>query len=99
PQTAAEAPALGLPDPAGNPAATRARTRPRGVSMECPASRGKFKGARRDLADPALRGLPVHVLAARWGYRRASDFTRAFRSAYGLPPTEYRFQALACDRA
>src|SRR5687768_7886799 len=27
---------------AGDQAATRARTRPRGVSMECPASRGKF---------------------------------------------------------
>lgn len=59
----------------------------------------RLEGARRDLADPALRGLPVHALAARWGYHRASDFTRAFRSAYGLPPTEYRFQALDCDGA
>ncbi|MEU8620138.1 helix-turn-helix domain-containing protein [Streptomyces sp. NPDC048623] len=59
----------------------------------------RLEGARRDLADPALRGLPVHALAARWGYPRASDFTRAFRSAYGLPPTEYRQLALACGGA
>ncbi|GHH89757.1 hypothetical protein GCM10017771_41830 [Streptomyces capitiformicae] len=58
-----------------------------------------LEGARRDLADPALRGLPGHALAARWGYPRASDFTRAFRPAYGLPPTEYRFQVLPCDGA
>jgi AraC-like DNA-binding protein len=37
----------------------------------------------------------VHVIAARWGILRASDFTRAFRSAYGMSPTEYRLQALA----
>ncbi|WP_093804247.1 IS3 family transposase [Streptomyces sp. Wb2n-11] len=40
-------PHWGLPDPAGDQAATRARTRPRGVSTECPASRGKFIPYRR----------------------------------------------------
>ncbi len=33
--------------------------------------------------DPA----PVHVIAARWGFARATDFARAFRAAYGMPPT------------
>jgi AraC-like DNA-binding protein len=37
----------------------------------------------------------VHTIAARWGIPRASDFTRAFRTAYGISPTEYRFQALS----
>ncbi|KOU60222.1 AraC family transcriptional regulator [Streptomyces sp. MMG1533] len=54
----------------------------------------RLAGARRDLANPALRTTPVHTIAARWGISRASDFTRAFRTAYGISPTEYRFQAL-----
>ncbi len=54
----------------------------------------RLERARRDLADPALRGLPVHVLATRWGFRHASDFTRAFRAAYGLPPRDHRARAL-----
>lgn len=54
----------------------------------------RLAGARRDLANPVLHSTPVHTIAARWGIPRASDFTRAFRAAYGISPTEYRFQAL-----
>ncbi|MEH0443898.1 MULTISPECIES: AraC family transcriptional regulator [unclassified Streptomyces] len=54
----------------------------------------RLAGARRDLANPALLTTPVHVIAARWGILRASDFTRAFRATYGMSPTEYRFLAL-----
>jgi len=57
--------------------------------------RRRLEGAHRDLADPSLRGTPIQTVAARWGIPRASDFTRAFRAAYGLSPTEYRQQALA----
>lgn len=45
---------------------------------------------RRDLADPLLRTTPVGAIGARWGFPRASDFTRAFRTATGTTPTEYR---------
>ncbi|MER6302814.1 helix-turn-helix domain-containing protein [Kitasatospora sp. NPDC001539] len=55
----------------------------------------RLERARRDLADPALRGTPVHALAARLGIPRASDFTRAFRAAYGMPPSEHRRRALS----
>ncbi|GGZ25154.1 hypothetical protein GCM10010300_80730 [Streptomyces olivaceoviridis] len=48
---------------------------------------------RRDLADPALRTTPIHVIAARWGFPRAADFTRAFRAAYGMPPSDHRHHA------
>jgi AraC-like DNA-binding protein len=48
----------------------------------------------RDLADPALRGTTIQVIAARWGFPRAADFSRAFRSAYGVPASDYRHQAL-----
>lgn len=55
----------------------------------------RLEGAHRDLADPSLRSTPIHVLATRWGMPRASDFTRAFRAAYGLSPKEYRLRALS----
>ncbi|MGW0537956.1 helix-turn-helix domain-containing protein [Streptomyces sp. NPDC003032] len=54
----------------------------------------RLERARRDLADPALATRPVHAIAARWGYSRHSDFTRAFRTQYGLPPQEYRRSVL-----
>ncbi|MEV3974637.1 helix-turn-helix domain-containing protein [Streptomyces sp. NPDC050698] len=55
----------------------------------------RLEGARRDLADPNLDSAPVHTIATRWGLVRASDFTRAFRSAYGMSPTEYRLRVQA----
>ncbi|WTG86398.1 helix-turn-helix domain-containing protein [Kitasatospora sp. NBC_01560] len=51
--------------------------------------------ARRDLADPRLRTLPIHTVAARCGIPRADGFSRAFRTAYGLSPVEHRHRALA----
>ncbi|WP_030750488.1 helix-turn-helix domain-containing protein [Streptomyces sp. NRRL S-31] len=53
----------------------------------------RLERARRDLAEPGLRTLPIHAIAARWGFPRAADFTRAFRTAYGMPPREYRNHA------
>jgi len=50
----------------------------------------RLKNAHRDLTDPALRDLPIHVIAARWGFPRAAEFTRAFRAAYGDTPSEVR---------
>ncbi|WP_329416682.1 helix-turn-helix domain-containing protein [Streptomyces sp. NBC_00704] len=55
----------------------------------------RLEGARRDLADPNFASTPIHTIATRWGLVRASDFTRAFRSAYGVSPMEYRGQAQA----
>jgi AraC-like DNA-binding protein len=58
----------------------------------------RLEGARRDLSDPALTATAVHVIAARWGFPRAADFTRAFRAAYGVPPTEHRARATESGR-
>ncbi|WP_433854934.1 helix-turn-helix domain-containing protein [Streptomyces kronopolitis] len=55
--------------------------------------RQRLERARRDLADAALRSTPVHAIATRWGFPRAADFTRAFRTTYGMPPTTYRNEA------
>ncbi len=60
--------------------------------------RRRLEQAHRDLADPALRGTPVHVLAARCGIPRPDDFSRAFRTAYGLSPRDHRRQVLDRER-
>ncbi|MGW3205713.1 helix-turn-helix domain-containing protein [Streptomyces sp. NPDC001135] len=48
--------------------------------------------AHQDLTDPRLRQLPIHAIATRWGYPRPGDFTRAFRTAHGITPSELRDQ-------
>jgi AraC-like DNA-binding protein len=53
----------------------------------------RLEQARRELADPALRMRPIHAIAARWGFRRPADFTRAFRAAHGMPPKDFRHLA------
>jgi AraC-like DNA-binding protein len=45
---------------------------------------------RRDLTDPALAGRPVSAIGARWGFVDATHFARAFRTAYGVTPSDYR---------
>ncbi|MFE5583155.1 AraC family transcriptional regulator [Kitasatospora sp. NPDC056531] len=55
----------------------------------------RLKKAHRELADPALCAVPVHVVAARCGIPRAPEFCRAFKSAYGLSPSEHRHRALS----
>ncbi|MEU3573671.1 helix-turn-helix domain-containing protein [Kitasatospora sp. NPDC036755] len=54
----------------------------------------RLRKAHRDLADPALRALPIQGVAARCGFPGASEFGRAFRTVYGLTPREYRYRAL-----
>ncbi|WP_051947915.1 helix-turn-helix domain-containing protein [Streptomyces scabiei] len=45
---------------------------------------------RRDLADPRLHAHPVRAIATRWGFTDPAHFSRAFRTAHGLSPREYR---------
>lgn len=59
----------------------------------------RLEHARHDLADPAQHATPVHAIAARWGFPRAADFTRAFRAAYGSPPRDYRHASSRGDTA
>ncbi|MBL1098342.1 helix-turn-helix domain-containing protein [Streptomyces coffeae] len=55
--------------------------------------RRRLERCRTDLADPRLRGQPISTVAARWGFLVPAEFSRAFRAAYGLTPTEFRYQA------
>jgi AraC-like DNA-binding protein len=45
---------------------------------------------RRDLADTRLAGVRILDIAARWGFRTASHFTRSFEAAYGESPAVFR---------
>ncbi|MCX5198668.1 helix-turn-helix domain-containing protein [Streptomyces sp. NBC_00249] len=55
--------------------------------------RRRLEHCRADLLRPELLGRPVHVIAARWGFTSAAVFSRAFRQAYGLSPSELRHTA------
>lgn len=58
-----------------------------GLSVMAWVRRQRLERARHDLTDHTL---PVHAIAQRWGFSRHSVFTRAFRAAYGLSPTDQR---------
>ncbi|PTT81709.1 AraC family transcriptional regulator, partial [Pelomonas sp. HMWF004] len=51
--------------------------------------------AKRRLADPAQRQLPVLSIALDVGFGSIGPFNRAFKADTGLTPTEFRQQALA----
>lgn len=47
-----------------------------------------------DLGDPRLAHRPVAAVAASWGFPDAAQFSRAFRSRYGVAPRDHRAQLL-----
>ncbi|XLF74823.1 helix-turn-helix domain-containing protein [Streptomyces sp. DSM 116496] len=54
----------------------------------------RLERAHADLARAELSGQPVQAIAARWGFSSATAFSRAFREAYGITPTEHRAASL-----
>lgn len=52
--------------------------------------RRRLDRCRRDLLDPALLDRPVSAVGAQWGFGDPAHFSRAFKSAYGLPPAAFR---------
>ncbi|MGD0560483.1 MAG: helix-turn-helix domain-containing protein [Streptosporangiaceae bacterium] len=85
-----------LGDPGLTPAAIAA-FEPRELTVAAWIRHLRLERCRADLADPQLRGRPVHAIGARWGFRSSADFSRAFRAAYGMPPGDCRRQALATE--
>ncbi len=94
-----------LPDPKLSPATIAAAHhisvghlhrlfRARDTTVSAWIRQQRLDRVRRDLSDPGLRTVPLHELAARWGFAHPAGFTRAFRAAYGMPPSEYRHLAL-----
>jgi AraC-like DNA-binding protein len=50
----------------------------------------RLEGARRDLQDPLHAGKSVGAVAANWGFLDAAHFSRTFRDAFGVSPSEWR---------
>ncbi|MFD4630693.1 helix-turn-helix domain-containing protein [Streptomyces sp. NPDC058284] len=50
----------------------------------------RLERCRRALANPELVTVPIGAIAARWGFSQPAVFTRAFRTTYGLTPSEVR---------
>lgn len=54
----------------------------------------RLEHCRDALTDPGRAREPIHAIAARWGFTQPTDFSRAFRGAYGVSPRDYRQTAL-----
>jgi transcriptional regulator GlxA family with amidase domain len=50
----------------------------------------RLRRCRDDLADPRLSHLTVAEIAARWGFRSAAHFSRAFEARYAITPSRSR---------
>ncbi|WP_197412813.1 helix-turn-helix domain-containing protein [Arthrobacter sp. EpRS71] len=53
--------------------------------------RQRLEKCRTDLVDPRLQLRPVSAVGMHWGFTDASSFSRAFKSAFGYSPSEYRY--------
>uniref|UniRef100_A0AAU2JSM8 Helix-turn-helix domain-containing protein n=1 Tax=Streptomyces sp. NBC_00049 TaxID=2903617 RepID=A0AAU2JSM8_9ACTN len=69
-----------------------------GESVAATVRRRRLERCRTDLARPELAGRPVHEIAARWCFTNAPAFSRAFRGAYGISPTDVRRAAAGAAR-
>ncbi|MGZ2357926.1 helix-turn-helix domain-containing protein [Streptomyces sp. 372A] len=59
-------------------------------SVAATIRRRRLERCRTDLAEPGLLHLSIGEIALRRGFRHPADFSRAFRKAYGIPPSEVR---------
>lgn len=50
----------------------------------------RLERCRCDLTDPHQRRQPIHAIAARWGFIDNPNFSRLFRTTYGMSPRDYR---------
>jgi AraC-like DNA-binding protein len=53
----------------------------------------RLDGTRRELQDPLHAGKSVGAVAARWGFLDAAHFSRIFRDAFGMSPSDWRRRA------
>ena len=50
----------------------------------------RLRHCRAELSDPRQSHLTIREIAARWGFRDPTSFSRCFRRATGLTPQDYR---------
>ncbi|MFB7957505.1 AraC family transcriptional regulator [Streptomyces sp. NPDC056045] len=61
-----------------------------GTSPAAWVRRRRLERCRLDLANPRLNTRPIQAIAERWGFTNPAHFSRLFRTAYGIPPRDYR---------
>ncbi len=61
-----------------------------GTTVSTWIRRRRLEQCRRDLTNPVLAERSVAAIAARWGFVDAAHFSRAFKAAYALSPSEFR---------
>ncbi|KUN85918.1 helix-turn-helix domain-containing protein [Streptomyces griseoruber] len=60
--------------------------------------RRRLDECRRDLMRHGRGSRTIAAVAARWGFLSATHFSRVFRAAYGMSPSEWRDTAARADR-
>lgn len=50
----------------------------------------RLERCRRDLVNPLFADRPVAAIAARWGFVDAAHFSRTFKAAFEVSPSEFR---------
>lgn len=68
---------------------------PTGTSVARRIRARRIEMCRRDLADPALAGVPAFAIGSRWGFPGASHFGQVFKRETGCTPAEFREHALS----
>lgn len=61
-----------------------------GTTVSAYVKKRRLRMIRNDLLDPRQDPVRVAMIAARWGFRNASVFSRAFRREFGESPQRYR---------
>jgi AraC-like DNA-binding protein len=64
-----------------------------GVPFSAMIRQLRLERCRLEILDPARSHVPIRLIARRWGFPDASHFTRAYKAAYGLSPSDERMQA------
>ncbi|MEU2874013.1 helix-turn-helix domain-containing protein [Streptomyces olivoreticuli] len=64
--------------------------RQRGQTVAATIKQRRLQCAYADVVNPHLRGIPVHMIASRWGFSSAASFSRSFRVAYGMTAMDLR---------
>lgn len=65
-----------------------------GVSFTSLIRQLRLEQCRREIADPQRLEEPVRSIARRWGFPDASHFSRAYKAAFGLSPSDERARAI-----
>jgi AraC-like DNA-binding protein len=68
--------------------------RQKGTTVSTWIRERRLENCRRDLIDPLNAHLSVSAVAARWGFVEAAHFSRVFKAAYAMSPSELRARSV-----